>query len=242
MRHLGTALLDLIHPVRCAGCARVFLPSGAGFWCDDCLKGLPWVHGPLCPRCGSPFSDSPTSGDHLCGECILGRYAFDTARSATEFKGVVRERIHQLKFGAQLHWIHPLSELLARTLSQQHIPAVDLVLPVPLHISRLRYRGFNQSAILARALSRRTSIPVCFDLLVRRCRTEPQTRLSRQERLTNVKDAFHVLRPASVEGLALLLIDDVFTTGSTINECAKTLKSAGAAQVHALTVARALPG
>jgi ComF family protein len=153
----------------------------------------------------------------------------------------VRERIHQLKFGAQLHWIPPLVDLLAMVYQDESLLPVDLILPVPLHIRRLRERGFNQAAFLAKELGKKIGLPVHFSLLERRVWTEPQTRLKRQERLKNVKDAFSVAKPSEAEGRSVLLIDDVFTTGTTINECARALKSAGVANVHALTVARVLP-
>lgn len=120
------------------------------------------------------------------------------------------------------------------------MPKTHLILPVPLHIRRLRERGFNQSAFLARSMGRGLHLPVRFDVLDRKCWTEPQTRLSREERLQNVKDAFVVLKPGAVAERSVLLIDDVYTTGTTLSECARTLKEAGAAEVHAVTVTRAL--
>lgn len=240
-KRLGCSFLDLCLPRLCAGCRRTWLLSHEGYWCGDCLETLPWIRSPRCPQCGRPFLKSSSSPDHLCGDCLLAHYPFDTARSATTYAGVVRERILQLKFGAQLHWVPPLVELLALTFEKEMFGKVELILPVPLHVRRLRQRGFNQAGLLAKALGKRVDLSVRFDVLHRRFWTEPQTRLKRQERLENVKDAFGVAKPSAVEGLAVLLVDDVFTTGSTINECAGTLKDAGAAGVHALTVARALP-
>jgi ComF family protein len=118
---------------------------------------------------------------------------------------------------------------------------MDLVVPVPLHLKRLGQRGFNQSAVMAGALGRRLDLPVRFDMLVRNQWTEPQTRLSRKERLENVKGAFEVSDRSSGKGHHILIVDDVFTTGTTLSECAKTLKAAGAAGVYALTVTRAIP-
>ena len=241
LKRLAGSFLDLCLPRLCAGCRRTWLLSHEGYWCEDCLAALPWIRSPQCPQCGRPFLKSPDSHDHPCGECLLSLYPFDTARSATIYAGVVRERIHQLKFGAQLHWVPPLVELLAITFESESPHQIELILPVPLHVKRLRQRGFNQAGLLAKALGRRIGLCVHFDTLVRKHWTEPQTRLNRQERLQNVKDAFLVADPAAIEGKSVLLIDDVFTTGTTINECTKTLKRAGAREVHALTVARALP-
>jgi ComF family protein len=171
----------------------------------------------------------------------LDTFHFDSAHSAVLYAGVVRKRIHQLKFGGKLHCIPPLVELLAATLDKYGRPGTEFVTPVPLHVKRLRQRGFNQSALLAKMLGRRLGLPVRFDALIRKHWTEPQTRLNRRERLENVQDAFDAPHPALVEGRSIILVDDVFTTGTTISECARVLKSAGASSVHALTVARALP-
>jgi len=240
---LGEALLDLCLPGRCAGCREAWLASHEGFWCEKCLRELPWIQSPLCPCCGRPFPDSPTSDDHFCGDCSRSEFPFDTARSAVQHAGVVRERIHQLKFGAQLHWVPPLTELLAMVLHhgrEVYGIGADVIVPVPLHVRRLKQRGFNQAGLIAKKLARRTGLPVSFDALVRKSWTDPQTRLNRQERLVNVKGAFEVARPEEVRDRRIVLVDDVFTTGTTLSECSRTLKDAGASEVHAMTVTRAL--
>lgn len=241
MRQLGHSFLDLCFPRRCAACQKSWLTFNQGQWCDECIATLPWIQAPLCPLCGRPFLKSPTAPDHLCGECLLGMFPFASARSAVLHSGVIRDRIHQLKFGGQLHWVPPLADLMVKTLLRQQRFHIDIIVPVPLHTRRLRQRGFNQSALIAASLGTRLDIPVQFNVLVRKMWTEPQTRLNRQERLRNVRDAFFVPKPMAAAGLSIMLIDDVFTTGTTLSECTKTLKAAGAAQVHALTISRALP-
>jgi ComF family protein len=240
---LGASLLDLCFPGRCAGCGKTWLLTTEGFWCKACLDELPWIRSPICTGCGCPFPGSAPTGDHLCGNCILSAFSFDSARSATNHSGVVRDRIHQLKFGGRLRFGPPLAEILARVFLENGCAAdrVDLLMPVPLHVKRLGQRGFNQAGILARMLGETLGLPVWFDALVRKQWTDPQTRLSRQERLENVKGAFAVRNETEVEGKNILLVDDVFTTGTTLSECAKTLKAGGAAAVHAITVTRALP-
>jgi ComF family protein len=234
--------LELFLPRRCAGCQRTWIHSHLTFWCEACLDELPWLESPICPHCGRPFPKSPSSPDHWCGDCLQGVFLFDSARSAVYHAGVVRKRIHQLKFGAQLHWVPPLAELLMGSIRRDAAaPPVDMVFPVPLHVKRLRQRGFNQAGLLARALGRVLALPVAFDGLVRKCWTEPQTRLNREQRLHNVKDAFQVADVNKVRKRRILIVDDVYTTGTTLNECAKTLKAAGASEVHAVTVSRALP-
>jgi ComF family protein len=242
LRSLGSALLDLCLPRTCAGCQRTWMLSEQGFWCPDCRNALAWIESPLCPGCGLPFLDSPESTDHLCGDCLKNSFAFDAARSAVLYAGVARERIHQLKFGGKLHWVPALVDLV---MPVSHpgagIAQVDMILPVPLHKERLRQRGFNQAGLIAAQLGRRLSIPVGFGVLIRHRATLPQTRLGRRERLHNVKGAFAVVRSAAVRERSVLLVDDVFTTGTTLSECARALKRAGAQAVYALTVARVVP-
>jgi competence protein ComFC len=241
LKLLGTSLVELFFPRQCAGCQKSWLHIRQGFWCEACQEELPWIAPPICPRCGRPFPKSPSSPDHLCGDCLQSAFLFDSARSATQHSGVVRKRIHQLKFGGRLFWAPPLAELLVDLFRREESAPVDIIFPVPLHVRRLRQRGFNQAGLLAKAFGRRLGLPVLYDVLVRKCWTEPQTRLNREERLKNVRDAFQVLDIGKVKDLSVLIIDDVYTTGTTLNECAKTLKSVGASAVHALTVCRALP-
>ena len=241
---LGNSFLDLSFPRRCEGCGKTWLFSTEGSWCRACLDKLPWIRSPVCVVCGCPFPDSAATADHWCGECILSTFSFDSARSATSHTGVVRDLIHQLKFGGRLSSAPPLAELLGKSLREDGFAAdsVDLLMPVPLHVKRLGQRGFNQAGILARILGKKLGLPVRFDALVREQWTDPQTRLSRRERLENVKGAFAVRRGLDVDGKRILLVDDVFTTGTTLSECARTLKGSGAAAVHAVTVTRALTG
>ncbi|MGA2733808.1 MAG: ComF family protein [Syntrophobacteraceae bacterium] len=242
LRFAGSVLVDLCLPRSCAGCRQIDTQPKRS-WCLGCWKKIPWAISPLCPRCGRPFTDSPDSPDHLCGECIEPTFHFDTARSAVLHEGIIRTRIHQFKFGAQMEWAPPLVELLEIAYAGWGLPAPDLIVPVPLHPKRLKERGFNQSGLLAGEFARKLRVPVSFDAIIRKNRTQPQTRLSRRERLRNVKGAFELAGAQKVRGRRIFLIDDVFTTGTTLSECARVLKSkGGASEVHAVTVTRALPG
>ena len=210
-------------------------------WCEKCLRELPWISSPKCSCCGRPFIKSAADSDHHCGACMLEPPPFDSARSAVIHLGVVRDRINQLKFGGQIHWAPPLAQLLTDTFRAESNFAPDFIIAVPLHKNRLRKRGFNQAGLIAREFGHMVNLPRRFDVLIRSQWTEPQTRLNRHERLQNVKNAFTAPNPPAAEGRCILLIDDVFTTGSTLSECSATLKKAGAAAVHALTVSRAVP-
>jgi ComF family protein len=236
---LGQSLLDLFCPRKCAGCLDSWVLFHDGFWCATCLENLSWIRSPLCPCCGRPYLKSASPADHLCGDCLINSPFFHSARSAVQHSGEVRDRVNQLKFGAQLHWVPPLADLLARTIRGKF--NFDLIIPVPLHPRRLRQRGFNQAGLIAGCLGRNLNLPVRFDILRRSQWTDPQTRLSRSQRLLNVKEAFSVDKPEEAADCRVLLLDDVFTTGTTLNECSKTLVKAGVAEVHAVTVTRALP-
>jgi len=239
---LKSALVDLLAPRRCAGCEERWLPGHEGYWCDACLKELPRIRSPMCPRCGLPHSSFDRIGDFLCARCLQEGYHFDGARSATFHKGLVREHILGLKFGGEIHRAPPLAQLLATTLEEHPLPRADLLAPVPLHVRRLRQRGFNQTAVLAGFLGPVLGIPVKYTALSRKRWLRPQTRLSRAERLVNVRDNFFVEDPSVARGKRVLLLDDVFTTGTTLDECAKVLRQAGASKVYALTVSRVVPG
>ncbi len=240
LKFAGSAIVDLCLPRVCVDCQRIgTLPQKS--WCGACWEKIPLIGTPLCPGCGRPFVDSSASPDHLCGDCIERNFRFDSARSATLHEGTVRTLVHQFKFGAQLKWTPCLVDLLETAYSEWVLPAPDLIVPVPLHTKRLSQRGFNQAGLLARELGRKVRIPVSAEALVRKNQTMPQTRLKRRERLENVKGAFEISNDRKVRGCRILLIDDVFTTGTTLSECAKVLKrKGGASEVYALTVTRAL--
>lgn len=242
IRAFGASLLDLLVPRRCAGCLETWQDHAGRSWCGRCWDGLPWIRSPQCPVCGHPYLDSPSAADHLCGPCLLVPPAFDGARSATLYSGEIRKRIHEVKFGGQLVWIPPLAELLMHCWTGWNPASADGLVPVPLHVRRVRERGFNQAALLANAMGRRLRLPVHHDVLTRFRWTEPQTRLKREDRLRNVADAFQVANRGKARNRSLLLIDDVFTTGSTVAACAGALRDAGALRIYVLTVARSLPG
>lgn len=236
----GSSFLDLCLPRSCARCEQLGSQE-EGFWCSECLEKIPWVASPICPRCGRPYPDAPGAPDHLCGECSQEIFHFTSARSAVLHSGIVRDRIHQFKFGGRLEWIPPLVELLKKAYAGWEIPPPEIVLPVPLHLKRLRERGFNQSGLMAKEFARCLGLPVSFDTLVRKNWTDPQTRLNRDQRHINVKNAFEVCEGEDVKGRRILILDDVYTTGTTLSECARMLRKKGALEVYALTVTRALP-
>ena len=231
------ALLDIVLPPICHICHSFIPDAGALHICPACRDRLPVVSSPLCPLCGIPFIG--TGNDHRCGACLTHPPYFDTARAPYLYEGPIRDLIHSFKYNQRTHLRYPLALLTLDGLSRL-VPdgQPQLIVPVPLHRSRLRQRGFNQAVLLGRVLSRRLSLPMLPDALVRIRPTEPQITLSATERRVNVKGAFRVNRPGRIAGTRILLLDDVMTTGSTMDECAKELKKAGAESVVAATIAR----
>ena len=163
---------------------------------------------------------------------------FDQALSVGYFEGALREAIHQFKYRPCRSLGRPLGHWMAENIRM--VPGIDLVIPVPLHTGRLKQRGFNQALLLAHRTSETHSIPLSYDNLFRLRPTRPQVELTGEERIKNVKGAFALRQPGELADKNVVLIDDVFTTGATMNECARVLKRAGAARVTALTLSRAV--
>jgi ComF family protein len=202
------------------------------FLCPDCLRKLPRLVAPLCPKCGRPQASGI-----VCPSCRQRQIEIDGIRSLFRFDEVIRKAIHQLKY-RNLKAISPcLSELLADYLRSNSLPGEALV-SVPLHPRRLRERGYNQSSLLARDLASRIELPVFEDCLIRVKQAGPQARAADvEERRRNVADAF-VCREEKVDGKQIILIDDVCTSGATLESCAVALKNKGAVSVWGLTLAR----
>ena len=235
------ALLDLLFPPLCHVC-REFIPDAGDLEiCSRCMEKIPKLVSPLCPVCGAPFA-TEDDGDHLCGPCLLHHPPFLAARSATLYSGPVQGLIHRLKYGKKVHLARPLGLLAAGCLASfVEEKAPDLIVPVPLHRKRLRQRGFNQSQLIAAVLGKAWGVPLVVGNLRRVRWTEPQTGLAAAERGGNVRDAFAVRNAEGVRGKRVLLVDDVFTTGSTVRACAEPLQEAGVADLLVVTVARGMP-
>jgi len=217
------------------------------FCCSDCVNALTTVSAPMCNCCGIPFK-SRQDQNHLCGDCIAHPKKFRMARAAMGCDQQFMAIIHRFKYAAKTQLARPLGGLMLCILLQQwQNEKLDLVLPVPLHPQKLRSRGFNQSYLLIRSWKAVANamhitlpdIPIQTDVLIRTKATVPQTDLDRRQRFKNVKGVFSLRFPEKVYGKKLLVVDDVYTTGATVNECARTLLKFGAEQVDVLTLARA---
>lgn len=224
---LRKAALDLLFPCWCLGCAG----EGA-FICPSCRQKLPEITPPVCPRCGMPQTD-----DILCSACSKHHHNIDGIRSPFRFEGIIRQAVLQLKYKNLRAIAEPLAELLSNYLDKHPIPG-EILVPVPLHHRRLRERGYNQSELLAKELGNLVRLPVVTDCIIRRKNNPPQTRAtSVGKRRSNVAGIF-TCHNHSLQDKEIILIDDVATSGATLNACAATLKAAGAVSVWGLTLAR----
>jgi ComF family protein len=234
------AFLDILFPPLCHVCKSFIPEAGALHLCSDCREKIVPVSSPLCTVCGIPFN-TENGIDHVCGSCSVNPKPFVSARSAVCFLGPAQELIHRLKYGKKTHLARPLGFLTAGPLAPFAAETgVELIVPVPLHPRRLRERGFNQALLFAQILSKTFDVPLARNNLRRIRWTEPQINLSGDDRIKNVRGAFSVKNPERFKGKTILLVDDVYTTGSTAAECAKVLKLNGAGPVHVATVARAV--
>jgi ComF family protein len=228
--------------------SKIFEKIMTPFLCPICALGFLPVESPQCSRCGMVFK-SRQGEDHVCGECLDSPKRFQIARSAGIYKHTLMAVIHCFKYKEKIQLARPLGILLFTAfINFWDKMSMDLIVPVPLHVKKLRMRGFNPSFLLVKDWERIAKylhvelpdIPVDINVLDRKKWTEPQTGLGRKERLANIKNAFHLKNDSKITGKRILLVDDVYTTGATANECAKVLLKGGAEHVDVLTLARAV--
>jgi ComF family protein len=231
-------VLDFVYPQSCPICQKS-LKKDENQICQDCRKTLAILPVPFCPYCGSFFAKGESIIHHLCiGLNRPEDRRILAVRSLGRFDEIFQKLIHRLKYGKKI----PLGEYLAKTLGQaleksEIFTDCDLVIPVPLYRARYRERGFNQSQVLAEGISGVINVPLLKGVLRRKKNTKDQTYLNAKQRAENVKDAFIIAKPEMINGKKIILVDDVMTTGATLNECAGILLSAGAKSVLAATLA-----
>ena len=245
LRQLAGALASVFFPAPCGVCGEILDDASRIPICRSCLSLLtPWT-APLCTRCGRPFvSRVAVEGlaQPLCHGCRRGLYDFDFARSYGAYSPAMARAIVLLKY----QQVTPLAGWFAARLlplAREHASefVADVVVPVPLHPARQRERGYNQAELIARALAKRLGLP-CRPYLLMRTKPRPEKlRLTLRERWRSVRNAFVIRDGSAVDKLRVLLLDDVLTTGATLDACSRALREAGATYVAAMTVARAMP-
>jgi ComF family protein len=233
-------VLDTVFPSDCDVCARPLPPAHGTSLCVSCVAAMRSPPLPLCSRCGVPVSVRSVHDE--CPACVRRPPAFHSARAAalylpaTAGLNALAAAVHALKYGRRRRVAAALGSLLA---ARYPYGPGALLVPVPLHVNRLRTRGFNQAVLLARALAGRRRLEVAARALVRLRDTHMQPGLSAAERRRNLRGAFIVREPATMAGRHVVLVDDVLTTGATADACAAVLRTAGAARVDVFTVGRA---
>ncbi len=258
---LATTLLDLVFPALCPVCNGSLGPGRRDPLCGECWNAIARIEPPYCATCGSPYAafgaaaiglneTGRTPGPSavgcseraraprpaLCGPCAAEPPAYDYARSAARYEGPLREALHAFKFSGRRALARPLADLLLEQCGPTLPGGIAAVVPVPLARDREYLRGFNQARLLAERVAGRLGVPLEPRWLARVRATRPQSDLSAAERRANVRGAFRA-SPA-VAGRDVLVVDDVFTTGATLAECARALRGAGAGRIGVLTVAR----
>ena len=234
--------LDLLYPPSCAVCD--FVLSDGRALCDACHDALPRLTEPFCKNCGEMF-EGHIDGPFTCPNCGRLKFSFEFARPALVRDERTLDMIHRLKYAREIHLAKDLGRLAAEAFRDERLASALAerwpLVPVPLHRKRLQDRGFNQAAEISRELSRQTGLPVA-GALARTRATGHQTALTRAQRLENLRNAFAVTRAGErviADGLpGVILVDDVLTTGSTVDECARTLRHAGLKRVRVVTVIR----
>jgi ComF family protein len=234
LRRLAAAALDMLLPPRCLSCGASV--GSAGTLCASCWGAIGFLGEPCCACCGAPF-EFALSGAAVCGACARRQPPFARARAAMRYDEASRKLILAFKHGDRLHLAPALGVWLRRA-GAGLIAEADVIVPVPLHWTRLFARRYNQAAVLAQALRPPGGPPLGADWLIRRRRTPSQGKRNAAARERNLKGAFALQPGRSVKGKRVLLIDDVFTTGATVGECARVLRRAGASAVDVLTLAR----
>lgn len=231
---IGTLALDALLPGRCLRCGGIVADAGA--LCPQCWDAMSFIAPPLCRQCGQPFEIDLTA-DALCTACASDPPAYDRARAVFRYDDASRPLVLRFKHGDRTAAAPSFGRWMARA-GGELLADAEVIVPVPLHRWRLWRRRYNQAALLSQALSKMAGRPCAPDALVRVRATPSQGLLGRNQRRRNVQGAFRLRRPDAVEGRRVLLVDDVLTSGATVNECVRALVRGGAGAVDVLTLAR----
>jgi ComF family protein len=234
---LWLSVLDICFPESCLGCGTVLKFRQDISFCQPCLHNVRLLQEPYCTLCGQPFAGAAGT-NHLCGYCLRNTWYFTQARAAVWYQPPMTEAIKMFKYHSKMYGLATFGALAQQYFQQQPLQQHDLIVPVPLHIKRLRQRGFNQALVLCRKIFPASRDKIGARVLERHAWTQPQTGLSGPDRRRNVRNEFTLRRPEQIKNKRVLLVDDVFTTGATVNECARLLLKGQASRVDVFTFAR----
>lgn len=232
MKHAGSFLLDLFYPPRCVICEKILLPSEKRI-CDRCLRDLPLVKDPYCMCCGKPLN---LKEREYCADCERHSHVYDEGRAVFLYEKGIRLSVNRLKFNNQRYSIPFYGEwLLSMLREMEPVWKAECLVPVPMHPKKRAVRGFDQAVLLGRCLSSLSHIPCREDLLVRTRLTQSSKKLGRTGRRKNLRGAFRV-NPDAVIPESVILIDDIYTTGATMDEASLALRRAGVRRIYFLTL------
>ncbi|MGR3293732.1 MAG: ComF family protein [Candidatus Scalindua sp.] len=238
IRDICLGFLDILYPRLCFACDKSLHEEKNTYICESCLEIIEATDARRCSKCGLKLGAGITSSSKGCPECNNTNLRFEKSFFVSDNTEPVRTLIHQFKYKKHICLATPLGSLLINLLRKTNICEIDCVVPVPLHWRKKRERGFNQSELMAKKICKKLSIPISTNNLHRIKNTLSQTQLSRLQRQRNVKGAFMVKNPEKFYQKNILLVDDVFTTGMTASECAKSLKNAGTNKIFLIALAR----
>lgn len=232
---LSRVVLDFVLPAFCGICDKP-LEENERVVCEECISQIQLISEPYCLRCGKP-----TKGEKVCRNCFVHPHKLLRIRALGVYTGVLASLIHLLKYTRRLSLAIRLGKMMSKLVMEDNfLSKTHLIIPVPLHSTRMRERGYNQSELLAKNMGDYLNIPISKKALLRVRNTKSQTRLSPEQRIENVKGAFTVKESAHIANKHILLVDDVLTTGATLDECAIALLNGGASAVYAVTCAAAV--
>lgn len=203
--------------------------------CDECKTNLKFIEGKTCEKCGKPISEFHM--ERKCHECINSSRFFTKAISCIEYDDISKKIIYDLKYNKKRYISYHIAEIMYDRLKEEEMNCFDIIIPVPLHPTKEKNRSFNQASIIGKYLSRMTNIRIDNKALIRSKNTITQNMLTREQRRKNLEHAFNVVKRNDIIDKSILIIDDIYTTGATINQCSKVLIENGARSVYAVTLA-----
>ena len=238
--NISQATLNLVFPVYCKSCGIKLPYDNKKYLCLDCIKSIRLNQPPFCTRCGkSVVGESRIKA--ICPDCLGKEYYFEAAWQCCKYDGIIKEFIHGLKYNKRLFLKDILIDILYNFI-REHVDYknIDMIIPVPMHRLSIHSRGFNQAAVISRGICQKLAIPLKEDWLIKIRKTKQQVGLKKDERLKNMAGSFILKKDAGLKEKKVLLIDDVFTTGATADECSKALISGGARSVWVVALARGI--
>jgi len=243
IEYIIEGLLNFVFPLNCKICKKPIRESKGYSICENCFKTIELIEQPYCIKCGKPLVPTDVfkqNREILCLDCKKKKYSFKFSRSTGVYDKVLKKCIHLFKYYGEKKLAKPLGKLMVDYLLKNNDfeNEFELIIPVPLHKNDLKKRGFNQSVLLSKVIGDYFSIPVGESVLIKKKLTPFQVNLSKKEREKNILRSFSVEKPEEIKGKNILILDDVFTTGATVEECAKELMKARAKNIFVLTLAR----